>query len=74
MAFIFDSNKTFDENLTDFLTHLDGVDPECAKILRANLNVLLGDGSQARANRAAFNEAVLKELDALVTQSDRASL
>jgi hypothetical protein len=67
MPFDFDPSKTFEENVAEFQTHLEAVDPECAKILFDNLGTLIGDGDpvRARANRTAFNATVLLELDDL---------
>jgi hypothetical protein len=69
MALEFDLNKTFDQNIAEFRNHLEGLDPECARIFFDNQATLLGDGdpARARANRTAFNEAVLEELNALPT-------
>jgi hypothetical protein len=67
MALEFDLNKSFDENIAEFRKHLEGLDPECAKIFLDNQTTLLGDGNptRARLNRIAFNEAVLEQLKAL---------
>ena len=68
MALEFDPSKTFDEHIAEFRKHLEGIDPECAKIFFANQATLLGDGdpARARANRIAFNEAVLEQLKGLL--------
>jgi hypothetical protein len=58
-------NKTFDQNIAEFRKHLERLDPECAKIFIDNQTTLLGDAARTRANRTAFNEAVLEELKAL---------
>jgi hypothetical protein len=65
MALEFDLNKTFDQNIAEFRKHLESLDPECAKLFFDNQATLLGDPARARANRTAFNEAVLEELKAL---------
>ncbi len=72
MALEFDLEKSFDENIAEFRKHLEGVDPECAKILFDNLTTLLGDGNpaRARANRTAFNQALLAELEGLSKKTD----
>jgi hypothetical protein len=64
MALQFDLNKTFDQNTAEFRKHLEGLDPECAKIFFDHEATLLGDGNPARAqaNRSGFNEAVLEQL------------
>ena len=68
MALQFDLDKTFDENLAEFRRHLEELDPQCAKIFFDNQDLLLGDGNQARAraNRTAFNAAVLRALNGLL--------
>jgi hypothetical protein len=67
MALEFDLNKSFDENIAEFRKHLEGLDPECAKVFLDNQATLLGDGNptRARQNRIAFNEAVLERLKGL---------
>jgi hypothetical protein len=71
MALEFDLNKSFDENIAEFRKHLDGLDPECAKIFFDNQATLVGDGNpgRARANRIAFNEVILEQLGALPPKS-----
>ncbi len=72
MALEFDLDKTFGENIAVFRGHLEGLDPECAKIFFDNQATLLGDGNsaRARANRTAFNEAVLAQLKVLPPKSE----
>jgi hypothetical protein len=67
MAIEFDPTKSFDEHIAEYRAHLESLDPDCAKILFDNLATLIGDGNptRVRANRTAFNAAVLKELKAL---------
>ena len=67
MPLEFDPSKAIDEHLAEFRAHLEAIDPECAKIFFDNLPTLEGDGnpSRARANRTAFNQAVLAQLQAL---------
>jgi hypothetical protein len=71
MAFEFDPNKSLDEHIAEFRKHLEAVDPQCAKILFDNQEMLLSDGSgyRARTSRTAFNLAVLKQLKALIPKS-----
>jgi hypothetical protein len=68
MALEFDLDKTFEQNIVEFRKHLEGLDPECTKIVFDNLATLLGDGNpdRARANRTAFNEAILAQLKNLL--------
>lgn len=72
MALEFDLNKSFDENIAEFRKHLEALDPECAKVFFDNQSTLLGDGNaaRARANRTAFNEAVLAQLEALPKKAE----
>jgi hypothetical protein len=72
MALEFDLNKTFDQNIAEFQKHLEGLDSDCAKIFFDNQATLLGDGNPARlrANRIAFNEAVLNQLKALLPKNE----
>jgi hypothetical protein len=74
MAFEFDPSKTFDEHVAEFRKHLEGLDPEFAKIFFDNQATLLGDAdpARARANRIAFNEAVLAQLKGLPPKKEGA--
>jgi hypothetical protein len=71
MTLKFDQDKSFDENIAEFRKHLDGIDPDCAKILFEHISVLEGDGNPERAReyRTAFNETVLKSLEQLRAKS-----
>lgn len=70
--FEFDPDKSFDENVAAFQAHVTAIDPECAEILFAELDALLGDGdstpAKVRARRTDFNAAVLVELEALLAK------
>jgi hypothetical protein len=60
-------DNSFDDNLALFKAEAEKADPECAKILFANL-YLLGVSGETAPGRAAigdFHKAVLKALDAL---------
>lgn len=72
MALECDLDKSFDENIAEFRKHLEALDPDCANIFFDNQAKLLGDGnpSRNRANRTAFNDAVLAQLEALSKKSD----
>src|SRR6266487_1584849 len=59
MTFEFDPKKSSDEHFAEFRKHLEGLDPECAKIFFDNQG-RLSDGALTRPNRIAFNEAVLE--------------
>jgi hypothetical protein len=62
----FDLDKSFEENLEAFERHVIALDPTLADILFRHLDKLLaGDDPGNRANRTAFNHAVLAELEAL---------
>jgi hypothetical protein len=56
----------------EFRKHLEGLDPECAKLFFDNEATLPGDGNTARAqaNRIAFNEAVLEQLNTLPPKAE----
>ena len=68
MPLVFEIDKTFDENLSEFETHVSALDPEMAAILLRHLDKLKGTGDQARdrARRTEFNRAVLADLEAMV--------
>lgn len=72
MPLEFDPRKALDEHLAEFRAQLDAIDPECAKIFFDHLPTLEGDGnpSRARANRTAFNQAVVAQLQALKPKAD----
>jgi hypothetical protein len=63
----FDSTLSFDDNLTRYKVELEGIDPDCARILFDNLATLVRDGDAARNRQAIqdFNQAVLTALEAL---------
>lgn len=63
----FDPAASLDDNLARFKTELEGIDPECARVLFANLVTLTCDGDAARNRQAIqdFNQAVLRALEAL---------
>lgn len=71
MPLDFDPTKTLDEHLVEFRKYLESIDPECTKILFDNLGTLKGDGNptRARANRATFNAAVLRQLKTLTPKA-----
>lgn len=72
MALEFDPSKSLSEHAAEFRKHLESLDSECAKIFFDNQATLLGDGnpSRARANRTAFNAAIIAQLDALPPTSE----
>jgi hypothetical protein len=65
MTFQFDSKKDFEENLEDFLTHMDDQDAEMGAILRAHIDSLLvaNDDAERRGARTLFNMGVKGALD-----------
>lgn len=72
-VFEFDDSISFDENLEAFLTELDALDSEMAAILRETLSgarAVIKEGAPDRKARAAFNEAVLERLDALLASEE----
>ena len=61
----FDLAKTYEENVACFQQHMTALDPCMAEILFKHLDKLLaGDDPGNRANRTAFNRAVLADLEA----------
>lgn len=66
---MFDSNKSFDENLAAFLTEAAAIDAECAKILSDNIDILIANGPDRDA-RQVFNTKVK---DALMASPDQAA-
>jgi hypothetical protein len=70
--FRFDEARPFSDNLETFLQEVERADAEMGKILRDNAGALASimvDGERDAKKRGAFNTAVLKALDALVTKS-----
>jgi hypothetical protein len=60
----FDLDKTYEENVAAFKEHMFAIDAAMAEILFKHLDKLLsGDDPGSRANRTAFNRAVLAELE-----------
>jgi hypothetical protein len=69
-----DLHKTYEENLEAFKQHVTALDPTLAGILFKHLDKLLaGDDPGNRANRTAFNRAVLAELEALPPPTEGAA-
>lgn len=69
MPFTFDPAKRFSENLEEFLTELDSLDEDMAKILRDNigdLSSIVTGGERHSAARSKFNENVGVALDDLL--------
>lgn len=70
----FDLDKTYEENNVAFKQHMTALDPVMAEILFKHLDKLLvGDDPGNRANRTAFNRAVLADLEASAPAGDAAS-
>ena len=63
---MFDVQKSFDENLAIFKAACEELDPECAKILFDNIDILITHGADRDA-RSQFNAKVNAALDALPT-------
>ena len=65
-AFEFDEKKSAQENIADFLTHVDSIDKTFAALLRQNIDKMLPLPEVARrgAVRAVFNGEIKKKLDA----------
>jgi hypothetical protein len=61
----FDLDKTYAENVEAFKQHVKVLDPAMAEILFRHIDKLsAGDDPGNRANRTAFNRAVLADLEA----------
>ena len=67
-TFSFDDSQRFIENINAFLDHMEKVDPEMSKILRAHISKLLtgGDENERRAALAHFHAGVSSDLDVLM--------
>jgi len=65
-AFEFDDKKGSQENITDFLAHIDSIDKTFAALLRQNIDKMLPLPEIPRrgAVRAVFNGEIKKKLDA----------
>lgn len=65
-AFEFDEKKSAQENIADFLVHIDSIDKTFAALLRQNIDKMLPLPEVARrgAVRAVFNSEIKKKLDA----------
>jgi hypothetical protein len=63
--FEFDQNKTAQENITDFLTHVDSIDSAFGGLLRRNIGTMLPLPEVAKRGvaRAAFNGEIKRQLD-----------
>lgn len=57
----FDPAASFDDNLARFRAECEILDPECAKILFDNLEIIMRDGDTRQAVQE-FNQAVLAAL------------
>lgn len=69
-----DLDMTYEQNLEAFKQHVIALDPTLAEILFKHLDKLLaGEDPGNRADRTAFNQAVLAELEALLQRSEGAS-
>ena len=65
-AFEFDDKKSAEENIANFLAHIDSIDKTFAALLRQNIDKMLPLPEVARrgAARAVFNGEIKKKLDA----------
>jgi hypothetical protein len=71
--FEFDDSKSFEDNLDAFITEMEDVDSKMAAILKANITKLFAmtvNGPPDRKARAAFNEAVLAELEQILANPE----
>jgi hypothetical protein len=65
-AFEFDEKKSAQENIADFLAHIDSIDKTFATLLRQNIIKMLPLPEVAKRGtvRAVFNGEIKKQLDA----------
>jgi hypothetical protein len=68
----FNLDSSFHENLEAFKRHVSAIDPALAEILFRHIDKLQATDDQVRdrASRAAFNRAVLADLEASVLTPD----
>jgi|GEM_PF-5120403 len=68
-TFKFDETEDFDANVQALLDYLAGEDPEMKAILSAHITKLKGatDDTRRGEARSAFNDAVISDLDDLLT-------
>lgn len=62
--FVFDAQKSFDENLAAFKAACEALDADCAKILFDNIDILIARGADRDA-RSQFNAKVNAALDTM---------
>jgi hypothetical protein len=64
--FDFDDKKTAQENIDDFLAHVESTNRAFGRLLRKNLDKMfpLPDASKRSAVRASFNDEIKRQLDA----------
>ncbi len=66
----FDATKSFEDNLRLFREEVERLDAECALILFANLDELLGEGANTR-DRAAIEKFNSRVLEAILNLPDQ---
>jgi hypothetical protein len=66
VQFDFDEKKTAQENIEDFLSHVESTNPALGPLLRKHLDRMLPfpDAARRSAARASFNGEIKKLLDA----------
>lgn len=67
--FDFDGNRTAQENIENFLAHLEKTNKAFGQLLRKHLDKMLPlqDPSKRSAMRASFNDEIKKHLDSILT-------
>ena len=72
-TFDFDEDKSFEENLDQFLHFLTDEDAEMANVLRSSLEYLTGVTSESDRSsaRTKFNESVLQNLKRIVADEEK---
>lgn len=70
----FSDTQSFDQNLENFLMHMESIDDELGNILRARIDKLKGalDETTRRDARTGFNDSVVSTLDELIPSDEEA--
>jgi hypothetical protein len=67
--FTFDQKKTAQENIADFLAHIEAQNPALGLILRRHIAPMVplpADSIDRNARRTAFNKEIRKDLDVVL--------
>ncbi len=74
--FQFDPKHSSQDNISNFINHLETINPEMTKIFKKHIDMLvpLPEGNQRGLKRKAFNDAVLKSLQELKDTNEKEEL